>query len=161
MKTDDQKVKLYTGLGIMIVASVAVIGCSGPLYSSLSKIGRVQNTESIYTPGTYEAEAQGFGGAVKAQVVVDEANMTELTLTGEGETPELGGAAMSTLQAEILKGQTVEVDSVSGATITSGAVKECSPPSDSLSSALACRSASSRDANASSRYPRSHWTRER
>lgn len=124
MKKDDQKVKLYTGLGIMIVASVVIIGCSGPLYSNLSKIGRVQNTESIYTPGTYEAEAQGFGGAVKAQVTVDEANMTELTLTGEGETPELGGAAMASLQAEILKNQTIEVDSVTGATITSGAVKE-------------------------------------
>ena len=124
MKTDDQKVKLYTGLGIMIVASVAVIGCSGPLYSSLSKIGRVQNTESIYTPGTYEAEAQGFGGAVKAQVVVDEANMTELTLTGEGETPELGGEALKKLGPAFAEAGSADVDGVAGCTVTSEAAKK-------------------------------------
>jgi len=120
---NDQKKSLYTGIGIMAVASAVVIGCSGPAYDAMSKMGRVQNTESIYTPGTYEAEEQGFGGAVKATVTVDEANITELVLTGDGETPEMGGKALSSLKAEILKNQTIEVDSVSGATITSDAVK--------------------------------------
>lgn len=124
MKNDNQKTKFYVGLGVMAVASAAVIAISGPAYDALSKIGRVQGTESIYTPGTYEAEAQGFGGAVKTVVTVDDANITSLEITGEGETPELGGAAISTLKAEILKNQTVEVDSVTGATITSEAVKE-------------------------------------
>ena len=123
MKHENPKTKLYAGLGAMVVASAAVIAVSGPAYDALSKVGRVQGTESIYTPGVYEAEEQGFGGMVQAVVTVDEANITDLKLTGEGETPELGGAAMSSLQMEILKNQTTEVDSVSGATITSEAVK--------------------------------------
>ena len=53
MENNDQKKKLLTGLGIMAAASVAIIACSGPAYDSMSKIGRVQGTESIYTPGTY------------------------------------------------------------------------------------------------------------
>ena len=61
---------------------------------------------------------------VQAVVTVDDANITDLDITGEGETPELGGAAISALKMDILKNQTVEVDSVSGATITSDAVKE-------------------------------------
>lgn len=121
---NDQKKSLYVGIAVMAAASVVVIGCSGPAYDALSKIGRVKGTESIYTPGTYEWESQGFGGAVKAVVTVDDANITDLVLTGDGETPELGGKALSTLKAGILKNQTIEVDSVSGATITSDAVKE-------------------------------------
>ena len=124
MENNDQKKKLLTGLGIMAAASVAIIACSGPAYDSMSKIGRVQGTESIYTPGTYEAEAYGFGGPVKAVVTVDDANITTLDITGESETPELGGKAISSLKADILKNQTIELDSISGATITSDAVKE-------------------------------------
>lgn len=124
MKKDNQQSKFYLGLGIMAVASAAVIACSGPVYDALSKAGRVQGTESIYTPGVYKAEAQGFGGPVQVSVTVDEANITELEITGEMETPELGGAAISALKMDILKNQTTEIDSVSGATITSDAVKE-------------------------------------
>lgn len=124
MKNDNQKSRLYTGLGIMAVASAVIVACTGPAYDAVSKAGRVQNTESIYTPGTYTAQVQGFGGPVEAVVTVDEANITDLKITGEAETPDLGGAAIPTLQAAILKNQTTEVDSVSGATITSDAVKE-------------------------------------
>ena len=55
---------------------------------------------------------------------MDEVYITELKLTGEGETPDIGGAALTTLETEIYKQQTAEVDGVSGATITSDAVKE-------------------------------------
>ncbi len=123
MSSSNHQTKFYVGAGVMVLASAAVIGISQPAYDALSKIGRVQGTESIYTPGTYEWEEQGFGGAVKASVTVDDKNITDLVLTGEGETPEIGGKALSALKTEILKNQTTEVDSVSGATITSEAVK--------------------------------------
>lgn len=123
MKNENPKTKLYAGLGAMVVASAAVIAVSGPAYDALSKIGRVQGTESIYTPGTYEAEAQGFGGPVQVVVTVDDANITDLKITGDAETPALGGAAISSLQMDILKNQTTELDGMTGATITSDAVK--------------------------------------
>jgi fumarate reductase flavoprotein subunit len=122
LSNENQKQHLI-GIGIMVVASAVLIGVSQPAYEAFSKAGRVQGTESIYTPGTYEAEEQGFGGAVKAVITVDDKNITALQLTGESETPELGGKALTSLQAEILQKQTAEVDSVSGASITSGAVK--------------------------------------
>lgn len=124
MKNDNQTTKFYMGLGMMALASAAVIACSGPAYDALSKMGRVKGTESIYTPGTYEAEAQGFGGPVSAVVTVDEANITELELTGDGETAEIGGAALPNLRMVMIKNQTAEVDGISGATITSDAAKE-------------------------------------
>ena len=47
-----------------------------------------------FTPGTYEATAQGFGGEVKVVVTVDETAITAIEITGAEETPALGGAAM-------------------------------------------------------------------
>lgn len=49
--------------------------------------------------------------------------ITDVTLKGEGETPDVGGAAIPLLRKAILDAQSSEVDSVSGATFTSDGVK--------------------------------------
>ena len=78
-----------------------------------------------FTPGTYEGTGDGFGGAIKAVVTVDEKVITAIELTGEGETPAIGGAAIPELQeAYVGKASADEVDGVTGATLTSTGVKE-------------------------------------
>ena len=74
--------------------------------------------------GALTGTAKGFGGEIQAQVTADEnGTITALILTGEGETPEIGGAAMEELTGAILEKGTVEgVDAVSGATVTSEGV---------------------------------------
>ena len=47
-----------------------------------------------FTAGEYEASAQGFGGPVTVKVTVDADTVTAVEVTGEGETPTLGGAAI-------------------------------------------------------------------
>lgn len=74
-------------------------------------------------PGTYEAEAQGFSSAVKVTVVITEAGIADVTLDVSGETPAIGGAAADALKAAILEKQSADIDAVSGATVTSNAVK--------------------------------------
>ena len=75
--------------------------------------------------GVYEGAAQGFGGEVKAALTIDEQGaITSVKLTGENETPAIGGAAFETLETAILSAQSAEIDAVAGATITSNAVKE-------------------------------------
>lgn len=68
--------------------------------------------------------ADGFGGTIKAEVTVDESGkITDLVLTGEDETPDIGGKALPELQKAIVAAGTVEgVDGVSGATYTSKGV---------------------------------------
>ena len=73
-------------------------------------------------PGTYEAEAQGFGGKVQVAVTVNESEITDIAITGELETPALGGVAIETMGDAIVKAQTPHVDGVSGATVTSAAI---------------------------------------
>ena len=43
--------------------------------------------ETLFNPGTYEAEAQGFGGMVQVSVTVSEDEILDVSITGEKETP--------------------------------------------------------------------------
>ena len=77
---------------------------------------------TLFTPGTYQAEAQGFGGKVQVVITVTENEIVDVTITGANETPALGGVAVETLGAAIVKAQTPNVDAVAGATVTSSAI---------------------------------------
>ena len=82
------------------------------------------NQAGIYTPGTYEGSAQGYGGTVTVSITVDANSITDVKVTGEQETPSVGGAALETLAGQIKEAQNADIEGVSGATMTSGGVKE-------------------------------------
>ncbi len=72
----------------------------------------------------FSASEYGFGGDVTVTLTVDESGaITAVELVGDNETPEVGGAALATLQEQIMSAQSAEIDGVSGATMTSTAVK--------------------------------------
>lgn len=77
-----------------------------------------------YTAGMYEAAVRGFGGEVKAVVTFDAEKITDVALSGENETPSIGGAALETVKEQILAAQSTEIDGVAGATVTTNAVKD-------------------------------------
>lgn len=120
----SERTKNYIGLAIMAVLALLLVFISGPLYRSLSKIGRVKGTESIYTAGTYTGTARGYGGPVTVTLTVTDKDIEKLSATGPDETPSIGGQAVSSMPSRILKQQTVVVDGVAGATYTSNAIKE-------------------------------------
>ena len=76
----------------------------------------------LFNPGTYEAEAQGLFVPVKVQITVSGTAITNVLIDATGETPELGGMAAGKLAEAILTAQTPNVDTVSGATVTSKAI---------------------------------------
>ena len=76
------------------------------------------------TPGRYKAEAQGYGGPVEVQLVVNKrGGIQQLTVLADRETPEIGQAAAPQVAASIVAAQSWQVDDVSGATRTSRAVR--------------------------------------
>ena len=81
-----------------------------------------QEEEAIYTAGTYTASANGFGGKVTVTLTVSETAITGVEIGHDGETASIGGAATAKLSEAILDANSVEVDGVSGATVTSTAV---------------------------------------
>ena len=125
MKNSNRNTNIsWAGLIVILLFSAALIAFSGSIYRSLSKIGRVKGTESIYTAGTYTGTARGYGGTITATLTVTDKDITDLTVTGPKETPDLGGRALSSMPHQILKKQTVEIDGIAGATVTSKAVRE-------------------------------------
>ncbi len=92
------------------------------LMLSAAALGEALPAETLFTPGTYEAEAQGFGGMVQVAVTDTENEITDVAITGDKETPALGGVAVANMGEAIVKAQTPNVDGVSGATVTSSAI---------------------------------------
>ena len=80
--------------------------------------------EAVYTPGTYTSSAQGLG-TVTMQATFSETEITDIVLDVSGETEAIGQAAADELIRQCLAAQTPEIDGVSGASLTSGAVKAC------------------------------------
>lgn len=80
-------------------------------------------TAGLYTPGTYSATAQGMG-EVKVTMTFDENSITDVVLDLANETDSIGQAAGEDLKAALLKVQSSEIDAISGATVTTNAVKK-------------------------------------
>lgn len=75
------------------------------------------------TPGTYSATEQGFGGEITVEITVDEESITDVKITGDNETPTLGGIAVEEMDDQILAAQSPNVEGISGASVSSGAIK--------------------------------------
>lgn len=88
-----------------------------------SLIGSFSLAEGM-SPGTYQGEEKGYGGQVVLDVTVDAEKITDIQVVKQEETPGIGGAALPLLIESVLQNQTITVDSVSGATVTSAAFKE-------------------------------------
>lgn len=78
--------------------------------------------DGIYAPGIYTMVEYGYG-RIDVTYTFDENQITDVTLDLSEETPEIGQAAAETLRQAILTAQSDDIDAVSGATLTSDAVK--------------------------------------
>lgn len=79
--------------------------------------------EAIYTPGTYIGTAAGIG-EVKVTMTFSETAITDVVIDASNETESIGGVAAPTLKDALMAAQSAEIDNVSGATITTNAVKK-------------------------------------
>lgn len=90
---------------------------------SLAAVGLHAAPKGLYTPGTYSARASGIGDII-VTMTFDSDKITDVVLDVSHETPSIGQAAAEALKKSLLAGQTAEIDAVSGATITSKAVRQ-------------------------------------
>ena len=81
--------------------------------------------ESFYLPGTYMATAQGSGGGVTVEVIFDETQIASVTILEHSETAGICEPAIESLPDLIVEGQTLAVDVIAGATVTSTAILTC------------------------------------
>ena len=110
------------GLGVVAVAAVALVAVANPAYDALEQ-SRLENAAGGEEIVTATGEGEGYGGTITVEVTMAGDRILDLQLTGADETPEIGGAAITALQDEILEKQSLDgVAAVSGATWTSDGV---------------------------------------
>lgn len=105
--------------------SVAATESAVPAVAEAEPISADANAEGSFTPGTYTQSANGFGGPVEVAITIGEnGGIADAVVTGESETPDVGGAAIPELRNQLITAQSADIDGVSGASFTSAAVKE-------------------------------------
>lgn len=104
---------------VSAVLLCTLAACSGQTQST----GSVSEISSEESKHVYEGTAKGFGGDITAKLTVTDGTITAIDVNADAETPEIGGKAVEPLVEAILVAQNTDVDSISGATITSDAIK--------------------------------------
>lgn len=110
--------------GVMILFGIGGTVLSQPIYKAIAGRNLPVSDIPIYNAGTYEGSSRGYGGDVKVTAVFTEYGIEDIVINASGETPEIGQAAAVKMGKEIWKKQSHSVDSISGATMTSTAVKK-------------------------------------
>ena len=75
-----------------------------------------------FTPGKYTASAMGMKGDLTVEVEVDDNNIKAVKVVDNVDTKVIADAAINVIPDKIVEGQTLKVDTVSGATMTSLAI---------------------------------------
>ncbi len=74
--------------------------------------------------GDFTGTAKGFGGDVSVTLTLTDGAITGCTAEGKDETQGVGSEAIAKMPGEIAESGSIAVDGVSGATVTSTAIKE-------------------------------------
>ena len=89
----------------------------------LKRIEELENSkETKGVTGKYEGKAIGFKGDVVAKVEMEAGKIKDIKVEAKDETPTIGGQAVKDMAKEMVEGQSVNVDIVAGATISSKAL---------------------------------------
>lgn len=103
---------------ISIIVSFLALG-----FSQESQAYEILNGGN-WKDGTYLEIAQGRYGEFEVTVVIEDGKIKDILVGEHNETPDIGGVAIRELPPRIIEQQSAEVDVVSGATITSNALKD-------------------------------------
>ena len=102
-------------MAAVIAVSLFGYGCGAKSASTSSDAG---------VSGDFTATAKGFGGDVSVTLTLTDGVITGCTAEGKEETQGVGSEAIAKMPGEIAESGSIAVDGVSGATITSTAIKE-------------------------------------
>ena len=84
----------------------------------LAAITGMTVTAQAYTPGTYTGTGTGHGGPVTVEVTVSEETIDDITCVESAESVYMGEVAFERIKAEVLEFQSLDVDTVSGCTLS-------------------------------------------
>lgn len=100
------------GISVLLTMALAM---ATPLYAM---------AEAIPANGVYEGSANGMGGAVKVAVTVEDGKISDVEVLEHKETAGISDPAIEQIPQAIVDAQSTDVEAVTGATVTSEAIKE-------------------------------------
>lgn len=106
--------------------SLTACGSSQTSAPSTQASETAQTTQAAQTTAqaeTLTGSAEGFGGEVTVTLTMEGEKITACSIKGDDETPDIGQKAFADLEKQIIDANGYEIDGVSGATVTSKAVK--------------------------------------
>ena len=112
--------KIAAAAAMSGVTAGALAACNSASSSSTA----ASAASGTYIPGTYEGTAEGISSTVKVTMTFSDSAVTDVVVDTSGETASYGAAAADQLREQLLAAGSAEIDGVSGATYTSGAVRE-------------------------------------
>lgn len=83
-----------------------------------------EHSEGYYTDGTYHATVDGHNGPLTAEVTIIDGTIAKVNVIDHEETRGLADPAIEEVPDAIVKNNSTNVDTVSGATVTSEAIIE-------------------------------------
>lgn len=113
-----KKNKVLITLFLAVVMVVGLVGCSSNESEGTDTTDVSQ--EAAFTPGTYTATTTGMH-EMEVSVEVSEDEILDISID-HSETPGVGEPVVESMPAEIIDTQSLGIDSVSGATLTSEAI---------------------------------------
>ena len=106
--------KRIAALALASVMALSLIGCGG----------KSNSASSAGVSGDFTGTAKGMGGDVTVTLTLTDSKITGCTAEGADETQGIGTLALDQLPGQIAETGSIAVDGVTGATITSDAIKE-------------------------------------
>ena len=76
-----------------------------------------------YKDGTYQGEAEGFGGSIQVEVTVEDGKITDIRIVSAQKEDSAYLSMAEDVIPKIIEAQSAEVDTVSGATFSSTGIK--------------------------------------
>lgn len=92
------------------------------IFSLIGCTPKTQQTSGLKA-GTYVETVKGFGGDMEVEVVLTQEGISAVTVKNNSETQDVAGAALTEVPAAIVANQSIGVDGVAGATVSSNAIK--------------------------------------
>lgn len=111
--------KKLLALVLALAMSLSLAACGGIPASPSST---TPAAGAVYKAGTYTAEAQGNGGMVPVTVTFSDTEILSVEIGENSETAGIATPVLENFPTQIVEGQTLNIEAVSGATITSKAV---------------------------------------
>lgn len=85
-----------------------------------------ESNDSNYKDGTYQGEAEGFGGTVAVEVTVEKGKITAVEIVSAQKEDGAYLSMAKDIIPKIIEAQSADVDTISGATFSSTGIKNAS-----------------------------------